>query len=137
MVNSKTAPTNEQAYEAATETVGLDGLVPLTTDNFSMKDYRNVYRAIMTAEEAICQAGNDAANENDHTPSSKYLFGLQEFLSAERGKLISALRDHPMDTEHANNERICMLIEFEAWCQEFNKETLALLMGSKLARDAY
>ena len=106
-------------------------LISLRPSKFTIRDYRNVYRAVATAEEVLCQAGNDAL-----PMAADYIFGLQEFLSAERCKLISALRVHPMEDDDAEQERLCLLMEFEAWCQEFTKETLQLLAASKLAREA-
>ena len=133
MVNSNVDATKEAANRAVRkmESKFPSPLVALMPGNFSMRDYRDTYRALMTIEEIANLAGNDASPR-----SADYLFGLQEFLSGERCKLISALRVHPMEDDEAEQERLCLLLEFETWCQEFTKETLQLLAASKLAREA-
>lgn len=133
MVNPNVDAAKETANRAVREMESRlqSPLVSLTPGNFLMRDYRDIYRAIMTVEEVANLAGNDAG-----PGAADYLFGLQEFLSGERCKLISALRVHPMEDDEAEQERLCLLLEFETWCQEFTKETLQLLAASKLAREA-
>lgn len=110
---------------------------PLDFKSATMEDFQKAYRAVMTAEEALAMAGNHCLGDDDSYPASAvYVFGLQEILSGERSDLIDHLREHPMSTPEDELQRIALLVEYEAWCQEFTVETLALLASSTLTAKA-
>lgn len=112
-------------------------IAPLDFASATMTDYQKAYRAIMTAEEALVMAGNHCLDDSDeYTPSADYVFGLQEMLSGERWDLISSLKQRPMADPYDESLRIALLVEYEAWCGEFTKETLDLLAASTLTTKA-
>ncbi|CDZ54026.1 hypothetical protein [Neorhizobium galegae] len=130
----------EAMSKIKTSTLGnVELLKPAGFGAFNLTDYRNVYHAIMTIEEAVCQAGNHALagrHRIDDTASSDYLYSIQEFLSAERADLIEKLRAVKFPKQNDEEQRICLILEYEAWCGEFRAETLALLAASSLPTKA-
>ena len=112
-------------------------IAPLDFASATMTDYQKAYRAIMTAEEALVMAGNHCLDDSDeYTPSADYVFGLQEMLSGERWDLISSLKQRPMADADDERLRVALLVEYEAWCGEFTKETLDLFAASTLTTKA-
>lgn len=110
---------------------------PMNLASATMMDFQKAYRAIMTAEEVLALAGNDCLDGgNEYSPAANYVFSLQEMLSEERGDLINRLREKTMADPIDEIRRVALLVEYEAWCGEFTKETLALLATSNLSATA-
>lgn len=104
---------------------------------FSTDDLCRVYRAIDTIEEVANMADQHLLHViGKETPASDYLAELQEYLGAERGDVVDALRSRPNTADNDGRSRLATIIQFEAWSQEFNAETLEQLSGSCLATDA-
>lgn len=102
----------------------------------STKDLCNLYRAIDTIEETANMAASHIESISRDTPAYSYLVDLQEYLGAERVAVVSALRERPDTSDASGQFRLAILVQFEAWCQEFHKETLDQLSASPLSKDA-
>lgn len=101
---------------------------------FSTRDLCSVYRAIDTIEEVANMADQHILHViGKETPASNYLAELQEYLGAERGDVVDALRSRPNTADEDGQFRLATIIQFEAWCREFNAETLDQLSASSLA----
>ena len=103
---------------------------------FSMKDFASIYRALDMIEEVACLAAEREYAQDIRSPAGSYLTDLQEFLSKERFELVEHLRDRKEDDAHAEDIRVSLLVQFEAWCREFSKPTLKDLRASQLYRSA-
>ncbi|KRB51810.1 hypothetical protein ASE04_09780 [Rhizobium sp. Root708] len=109
----------------------------LNPSRFSTKDLCRLYRVIDNVEETTNMAHQYVRHlEKGGTPTTKYLEELQEFLGGERCVIVDALRDRADPAGPDEQSRLSIVIQFDAWCEEFHKETLDQLAASPLAKEA-
>jgi hypothetical protein len=70
------------------------------------------------------------------TATSKYVDELQEYLSAERWELVSALRERPASDDDDGQHRLSVILQYEAWCREFHKETVQEFAAPSLSQES-
>jgi hypothetical protein len=109
----------------------------LNAADLSINDLCRLYRILDNLEETANMALHYViCLDGSRTRAEAYLGKFQEYLSEERGNIIDALRERPNTFDNDGERRLATIIQFEAWCQEFNKSTLDELAANPLATKA-
>ncbi|WP_431321650.1 hypothetical protein [Rhizobium sp. YTU87027] len=110
----------------------------LRTAEFSTKDLCRIYRILDTIEETTNMADQYVRYiDKEHTPVASYLTDLQEYLASERVDIVDALRARPHTNDGDGRSRIATIVQYEAWCEEFQTVTLKQLAASSLTAEAF
>lgn len=109
----------------------------LDASRFSTDELCKLYRILDNLEETANMAHQYLHHiMGRHTATSKYVDGLQEYLSAERWELVSALRERPASDDDVGQHRLSVILQYEAWCRDFHKGTVQEFAASTLSREA-
>jgi hypothetical protein len=107
------------------------------TGIMSIGDICRLIRALDTIEEVTHALGysmeNSAIKERH---ASGFLLELHEYLSGQRSNLLDFLGETTGATPEEEVIRLSAVVQYEAWCREFRKETLRQLNASALATEA-
>lgn len=96
-----------------------------------------LYRILDNIEETANMAHQYLHHVNGtDTAASAYINDQQEFISAERFDIVEELRQRPCSDDDDGQRRLCVIIQYEAWCEEFAAGTLQQLSTSTLATEA-
>lgn len=96
-----------------------------------------LYRILDNIEETANMAHQYLHHVNGtDTAASAYINDLQEFLCAERFDIVEELRQRPRSDDADGQRRLCVILQYEAWCEEFEVNTLQQLSTSILAKEA-
>lgn len=109
----------------------------LEPSDFSIGDLCKLFRVLDVLEEAASMSHQHVQNlAKRDTPASEYLVAMQEYLFAQRSTLVDELRERPNTDDADGRMRLAVLVQYEAWCREFEPETVAQFLGSPLATEA-
>jgi hypothetical protein len=107
------------------------------TGIMSIEDISRLIRALDTIEEVTHALGysmeNSAIKERH---ASGFLLELHEYLSGQRSNLLDFLGETTGATPEEEVIRLSAVVQYQAWCREFRKETLRELNASALATEA-
>lgn len=113
------------------------GAPRLDASRFNTDELCKLYRILDNLEETANMAHQYLHHiAGRDTTTSKYVDELQEYLSAERWELVSALRDRPASDDDAGEHRLSVILQYEAWCREFRKETVQEFAASSFSKEA-
>jgi len=108
----------------------------ISAQAFFTDDLCRLYRVLDNLEETTNMALNYLMRGGERGRAAKYLEQLQEYLAEERCSIVSDLRERPNTADEDGQKRLAILIQYEAWCREFHKSTLADLIANPLSTDA-
>lgn len=109
----------------------------LAASGVSTGDLCKLFRLIDILEETASvfhlhlQAGGKSGD-----PAVEYMVDLQEYLSNERSSIIDELRQRPNADDGDGKMRLSVLMQYDAWCLEFERATVDQFVNSALAREA-
>lgn len=104
---------------------------------FTTKDLCQLYRILDNIKESTNMAHQYLQHINKRdTAASSYINEFQEFLAAERIDIVGELRQRPGSDDADGQRRLGVIVQYEAWCEEFQKETVEEFMSSSLAKEA-
>lgn len=102
----------------------------------STRELCKLFRAIDVLEEAAHMANQSAVFQSENsTAASIYLEELAEFLFAERAEIADELRSRPATDDLDGTLRLCVLIQYDAWSQVFEKPTLDQFVTSSFVKE--
>ncbi len=99
-------------------------------------DLCRLYRVLDNLEETANMALHYVTRGGERGRAAKYVEELQEYLAEERCNIVSDLRERPNTADEEGEKRLSILLQYEAWCREFHKSTLADLVGHPLSTNA-
>lgn len=109
----------------------------LNADDLSTHDLCRLYRILDNLEETANMALQHVMHlDGNRTRVVSYVAQLQEYLSEERCNIVYELRARPNTADHGGKKRLSVLVQYEAWCEEFNKSTLSDLAAHPLSTEA-
>lgn len=109
----------------------------LNAADLSTHDLCRLYRILDNLEEIANMALQHVVYLDGHdTKASTYVDALGEYLGEERCNIVNSLRARPNTFDNDGERRLATIIQFEAWCQEFNKSTLDEFAANPLAINA-
>ena len=109
-----------------------DWLNELDMTAFEGRQFNAVYEALSLAITGLSGVLNQPRSKTDRglNPAGKYLSTMFEFMHSERTRLIETLNHRkPKDDDEAHI-RMCLLIQYEAECQDMEADELAAFVKS-------
>lgn len=109
-----------------------DWLNELDMTAFEGRQFIAVYEALSLAIIGLSGVMNQPRSKTDRglNPAGKYLSTMFEFMHSERTRLIETLNHRkPKDDDEAHI-RMCLLIQYEAECQDMEADELAAFVKS-------
>ncbi|CVI58828.1 hypothetical protein CFBP4996_19605 [Agrobacterium leguminum] len=109
-----------------------DWLNELDMTAFEGRQFNAVYEALSLAITGLSGVMNQPRSKTDRAlnPAGKYLSTMFEFMHSERTRLIETLNHRkPKDDDEAHF-RMCLLIQYEAECQDMEANELAAFVKS-------
>ena len=109
-----------------------DWLNELDMTAFEGRQFNAVYEALSLAIIGLSGVLNQPRSKTDRglNPAGKYLGTMFEFMHSERTRLIETLNHRkPKDDDEAHI-RMCLLIQYEAECQDMEANELAAFVKS-------
>lgn len=109
-----------------------DWLNELDMKDFEGRQFNAVYEALSLAITGLSGVMNQPRSKTDRglNPAGKYLSTMFEFMHSERTRLIETLNHRkPKDDDEAHF-RMCLLIQYEAECQDMEANELAAFVKS-------
>lgn len=109
-----------------------DWLNELDMTDFEGRQFNAVYEALSLAITGLSGVMNQPRSKTDRglNPAGKYLSTMFEFMHSERTRLIETLNHRkPKDDDEAHF-RMCLLIQYEAECQDMEANELAAFVKS-------
>lgn len=108
----------------------------VSAEAFFTDDLCRLYHILDNLEETANMALHYVLRSGEWGRTAKYLEELQGYLAEERCNIVSDLRERPNTSDEDGQKRLATLIQYEAWCREFHKSTLADLIANPLSTDA-
>ena len=109
----------------------------LAPASMSIKELCRLYRILDNLEETANMAHQYVCHVDRQSAVSGYVNDLQEYLSEERSAIVDALRSLPATDDKDGDSRISVIVQYDAWCEDFPKATIQQFVTSKMAREAY
>ncbi|AOF90110.1 hypothetical protein [Sinorhizobium sp. RAC02] len=109
----------------------------LTAEDHDIRSLCQIYRVLDNIEETANMAHQYLHQINGgDTTASTYIDALQEFLSAERISVVSELCKRPASDDADGRRRLAVILQYEAWCEEFRGDTVHQFVNSVFVKEA-
>ncbi len=110
-----------------------DWLDQLDMTAFDNRQFNAVYDALsfaITGFSAILSQPRCKTASNRANPAGEYLAEMLEFMHSERTRLIETLNQRKPKEEHDAHNRMCLLVQYEAECEDMKASELAAYVKS-------
>lgn len=109
----------------------------LTARDHDIRSLCQIYRILDNIEETAHMAHQYLHQINGgDTSASSYIDEIQEYLSGERSAVVSELYRHPASDDADGQRRMAVILQYEAWCEEFRGDTVHQFVNSVFVKEA-